>query len=888
MSKRAIKLLTIVLLTVVSLNGITQTHADTPIYKDPSKPIADRVNDLMSQMTLDEKIGQMTLIEKGSLKGDDVTTLLLGGVLSGGGGYPSKNTAADWAAMVDGFQQQALKTRLGIPMIYGVDAVHGHNNLAGTVIFPQEVGLGAAGDPDLVQRIGSATADVMIATGIYWDYAPIVAVPQDIRWGRTYESYSENTDLVSKLASAMVLGLQGKDLGGKGSVLATPKHFVGDGGTKWGTSTTNDYKLDQGVTDIDEATLRAIHLPPYIAAIKAGAQSIMVSYSNWGGLKMSAQQYLITDVLKGELGFSGFIVSDWQALDAIKAPSYELQVKQGINAGLDMIMVPYDARKFISALKLEVYNGDIPLSRIDDAVKRILTVKFKMGLFEHPTSDPARLADVGSPDQRALGREAVAKSMVLLQNNGGALPLAKDVASVYVSGAAADNIGIQTGGWTIEWQGKPGDITPGTTLLKAIESTVSSSTKVTYKGDGTFDGTADVGIAVVGEYPYAEGKGDKADLSLSSIDLNVINNLRAHAKKLVVILISGRPMIIGGALNQSDAFVAAWLPGTEGQGVADVLFGDKPFTGKLPYTWPRSMDQLPFDFKNLPTSGCKAPLFPFGYGLDTSSKTTVKDDCFVGSSANAPAATAAATMAPTAAANAAIANAPITDTNIPKKDALAPTEVQGKAVYIPFPVKIALDGKLDDWAGVPMTKVDRGPYISTADGESGYFNFALAADDTNLYILMLRPDKKIITGQHGGDYWNEDSLEFYINTSSDLNAKNYGDGIYQINIKPLDIGKPAGTPTLTGVNADKANVKAIVFKTADGYGFEASVPLPKAPEHGFVIGFQAQANGATSLDRDTKLIWSLADKADNSYQDPSLFGQGIFFKVGSTDIPKIK
>ena len=380
------------------------------------------------------------------------------------------------------------------------------------------------------------------------------------------------------------------------------------------------------MTDIDEATLRAIHLPPYIEAIKNGAQSIMVSYSSWGGMKMSAQKYLISDVLKGELGFKGFTVSDWKAIDAIPG-GYDHAVITSINAGLDMIMVPTDYHSFITSLKSAVQSGAIPQSRIDDAVSRILTVKFNMGLFEHPLSNAAQLLAVGSAAQRALGREAVAKSMVLLQNNGGALPLHKDTATIDIGGSGADDIGIQSGGWTIEWQGKSGNSTPGTTILQAIQATVSGSTKVTYSAGGQFDGMADVGIAVVGEKPYAEGVGDRADLSLSSVDMRLITAMRAHVKTLVIVLLSGRPMIIGPQLNQSDAFVAAWLPGTEGQGVADVLFGDKPFSGKLSFTWPRSMAQVPLSAIKAGATGCDAPLFPFGYGLDTSAAAVVRDTC---------------------------------------------------------------------------------------------------------------------------------------------------------------------------------------------------------------------------------------------------------------------
>lgn len=592
--------------------------ADAP-YKNPDLPVDERVADLLARMSLAEKIGQMTLVEKNSMIADDIPARYIGGLLSGGGGYPTPNTPEAWADMVDGFQARALEAPLAIPLIYGVDAVHGHNNVNGAVIFPHNVGLGAANDPALMTEIGRVTALEMIATGIYWDYAPVVAVPQDIRWGRTYEAFGENTDLVSSLAVAYMQGLQGDDLAAPDTVLATPKHFVGDGGTAWGSSTTGSYQLDQGVTDVDEATLRAIHLPPYAAVIEAGAQNIMTSYSSWGGLKMHAQQYLITDVLRGELGFNGFIVSDWAGIDQIDN-DYYTAVVASINAGVDMNMVPYDYNRFIATLTQAVEDGAVSMERIDQAVSDILKVKFEMGLFEHPFSDPALLPLVGSEEHRAVARRAVAESQVLLKNDGDLLPLAKDLPLLLVGGEAADDIGIQSGGWTIEWQGKPGNITQGTTILQGIQAAVSPDTTVIYDKFGRFeDAPADqtaVCLAVIGEQPYAEGVGDSPDLRLPVNDLRTVQRMQERCDQLIVVLLSGRPVIVTDMLDSWDALVAAWLPGTEGQGVADVLFGDAPFTGKLSYTWPRSADQLPFDFANL-GEGEDGPLFPFGYGLTT-------------------------------------------------------------------------------------------------------------------------------------------------------------------------------------------------------------------------------------------------------------------------------
>ncbi|RME82168.1 MAG: hypothetical protein D6775_11580 [Caldilineae bacterium] len=582
------------------------------LYKQADAPVADRVEDLLARMTLAEKIGQMTLVEKNSIRPDDIAPLGIGGLLSGGGGYPkSGNSPEKWAEMVDGFQQEALGSRLGIPLIYGVDAVHGHSNVRGATIFPHNIGLGATNDPDLMTEIGRATALEMAATGIYWNYAPGVMVPQDIRWGRTYEGYGERPELVSAMAVSYLQGLQAADLFPPNRVVGTPKHFVGDGGTRWGTGGSG-YKIDQGVTDVDEATLRAVHLPPYQAAIAAGARTIMVSYSSWGGMKMHAQKYLITDVLKGELGFDGFVVSDWGAVDQI-TPDYYQAVVTAINAGIDMNMVPYDYRRFINTLTKAVETGDVSRERIDDAVRRILTVKFEMGLFEQPFSRPDLLPLVGSDEHRALARRAVAESLVLLKNEGGLLPLSPDIGHVYVGGSAADDIGIQSGGWTIEWQGKKGDITPGTTILQGIQQVVGPGTTVEYSRAGRFQGDASaadaVCIAVVGELPYAEGKGDSDRLSLPPGELRILRRMEDSCANLAVVLVSGRPLLIADHLPRWDALVAAWLPGSEGAGVADVLFGDAPFRGKTPVTWPVSADQLPLGASDQP------PLFPFGFGL---------------------------------------------------------------------------------------------------------------------------------------------------------------------------------------------------------------------------------------------------------------------------------
>ncbi len=585
-------------------------------YLDSNLSAEERADDLLNRMTLEEKVGQMTLIEKGSITSNAVEEYFIGGVLSGGGGSPSSNTTEAWAEMVDSYQAGALSTRLQIPIIYGVDAVHGHNNLKGAVIYPHNIGLGATRDPDLVHRIGAATAQTMAATNIYWNYAPALPVVQDIRWGRTYESYGENTELVTQLGTAYLEGLQGDDLSDPLTALATPKHYIGDGATSWGTSINGGYQLDQGVMTASEEEIREKYLPPYQAAINAGALSVMISFSSWQETKMHAHKYLITDVLKGELGFEGFVVSDWGGVDQVN-PNYYRAVVASINAGVDMNMVPYEHTKFINTMLDAVENGDISEERVDDAVHRILVAKFKLGLFERPYSDSSLFDLVGTEENRQLAREAVAKSAVLLKNENATLPISKDSSLIFLAGEGADDIGMQCGGWTISWQGSKGAITPGTTIKDAVE--VAFSGQLQYNRFGKYDNIlnengdpaiADVGIVVVAENPYAEGEGDSNDLTLTTSDIEMIKRVKERSQKLVVIVMSGRPLVITEALDLADAWVAVWLPGTEGEGVADVIFGDAPFVGKTPFTWPASMEQLPLG------SYETEPLFPYGYGLE--------------------------------------------------------------------------------------------------------------------------------------------------------------------------------------------------------------------------------------------------------------------------------
>ncbi|MCC7174839.1 MAG: glycoside hydrolase family 3 C-terminal domain-containing protein [Bryobacterales bacterium] len=578
-----------------------------------------QVKPILAKMTLDEKIGQMTQPDLDYINDPaDVTNLFIGSVLSGGSSDPKEgNSLQAWTDTYDRLQQQALKTRLGIPILYGVDAVHGHNNVLGAVIFPHNVGLGCTRNPALVEKIGRVTAEEVRATGIQWTFAPSVAAPQDIRWGRTYEGFSEDPVLVQQLGEAATRGLQGPDLASPLSVLACAKHYVGDGGTTYVVGPDGKGHLDQGDTKVDEQTLRKIHLPGYVTTVKAGVGAIMPSYNSWNGVKASASRRLLTEILKEELGFQGFLISDYNALDQIKPGDFKTSIEISINAGMDMAMVPGSYKTFISRLKELVQEGRVPMSRIDDAVTRILRVKFAMGLMDKsrpPLADRSLHKSFGSPERRQVARQAVRESLVLLKNERQALPVSKSAARIHVAGKNADDIGNQCGGWTIDWQGKSGPVTTGgTTILAAIRSAVSSNTQVTFSKDGSGAQGATLGIAVIGELPYAEMHGDRSDLALDKEDLSTVANLKKAGIPVVAVLVSGRPMIINEALAQADAFVAAWLPGTEGQGVSDVLFGDYKPTGKLSFSWPRSMDQLPLNV-NLPAAGYD-PLFKYGYGL---------------------------------------------------------------------------------------------------------------------------------------------------------------------------------------------------------------------------------------------------------------------------------
>ncbi|WP_446220054.1 glycoside hydrolase family 3 protein [Micromonospora sp. IBHARD004] len=643
-------------LAPVSAASAAETGAERPAYLDPSQPTDRRVADLLGRMTLVEKIGQMTQAERSAVASDPtrVAQWGLGSVLSGGGSTPAQNTPAAWVAMVNELQTQALSTRLGIPLIYGIDAVHGHGNVYGATIFPHNVGLGATRDPELAERIGHATAAEVRATGIPWSFSPCVCVSRDERWGRSYESFGEDPALAAQMAT-IIDGLQGRkgQLDNDDRVLATAKHFAGDGDTKYNTAIaaanvgkpwwSQGYTIDQGITATNRDDFARLDLAPYGPALRDHhVGSVMPSYSSvdWtedglgNPVKMHANQELLTDVLKGQMGFDGFIISDWEGIHQIPDPAEPTngglttyKVRVGANAGTDMFMQPNNAPRFQELLLAEVAAGRVSQERIDDAVGRILHKKFELGLFEHPYASADNIDRVGSAAHRAIGREAVAKSQVLLKNAGDALPLRPD-AKVYVAGRNADNIGHQAGGWTITWQGTSGDTIPGTTILEGIREVAPGAT-VTYSADASAPTTgSDVGVVVVGESSYSEGYGDidgpecgwcsqpqqeEKSLALQASDRAVIDKVCAEISTCVVLVVSGRPQLVTDQLGQIDALVASWLPGSEGAGVADVLFGQQPFTGQLPVSWPRDAAQVPINVGDADYQ----PLYPFGWGLRT-------------------------------------------------------------------------------------------------------------------------------------------------------------------------------------------------------------------------------------------------------------------------------
>jgi beta-glucosidase len=622
--------------------------AKSTVPRDPR--IETRIAELLGQMTLEQKVAQMTQPDIRWVTPEDVKKYRLGSILNGGGAFPGNNRNAavsDWVALADRFYDASMEGKPAIPIMWGTDAVHGHNNVIGATLFPHNIGLGATHDPDLIERIGEITAREVAVTGIDWVFAPTVAVVRDDRWGRSYEGYSEDPELVRSFAGRIVRGLQG--VGGTpsflsgGHVMATAKHYLGDGGTNRG--------IDRGDNCATEDDLLRIHAQGYIAAIEAGVQTVMASYNSWNGEKIHGSRYLLTDVLKNRLGFDGLVVSDWDGIDDVQACSKD-RCAQAVNAGIDLFMVPTAWKEFIEWTVTQVRAGDIPQSRIDDAVTRILRVKLRAGLFEEgrPSARPFanRREVLGAAEHRAVARDAVRKSLVLLKNAGSVLPLRPKL-NVLVAGEGADDIGRQAGGWTVSWQGtgnSNADFPGGTSIFAGIRaSVVAAGGTATLSSDGTPEKEPDVAIVVFGETPYAEWHGDVAALDLTaprraespppvavrcqdhtvpaaragspSPALALLKRLKQRGIPVVAVLLTGRPLWITPELEAADAFVVAWLPGSEGAGVADVLFRknngavNHDFTGKLSFSWPREADGAPVNRGDADST----PLFPYGFGL---------------------------------------------------------------------------------------------------------------------------------------------------------------------------------------------------------------------------------------------------------------------------------
>jgi len=602
-----------------------------PLLSQPS--IKKQVNELMSKMTLAQKIGQMTQAERLNCTPQDVKKYHLGSVMSGAGSVPENNDLESWLKTTDSYWQASMfkdELHLAIPLLYGVDAIHGHNNLKGATIFPHNIGLGATNAPDLIKDIATITRKEVLASGVDWVFAPNLAVAQNNQWGRYYESYSQDSELVSKYADKIIDGLQG-NLQGEG-VIACVKHWVGDGATAHG--------IDQGDADISWQELNKTHISPYISALKSGAMTVMASFNSWQGNKCHGHQYLLTDVLKKQLNFSGFIVSDMNGIDYL-CDDFYLSIAQAVNAGIDMFMLPENWQQFIKHLLNHVELGTVSISRINDAVSRILAVKFASGLFEAPCPSQRTCANhgsFGSIDHRDTAREAVRKSLVLLKNQKNTLPL-KKYARILVTGKNADNIGHQCGGFTIDWQGVSGNdgFQGATSIWQGIKE-VAPNAILNSKNDVSAISAKDYDIAVVvvGEHPYAEGFGDirnndnliieagsqiNGQINISepygsSLELNklhpgdylLIKEVSDKGIPVVVILISGRTLIINCELEKSAAFIAAWLPGSEGQGISDVLFGGFDFQGKLSFSWPNKCSTEK-------VTKMKEHLFPLGFGL---------------------------------------------------------------------------------------------------------------------------------------------------------------------------------------------------------------------------------------------------------------------------------
>ncbi len=597
--------------------------SSSPVGLDPA--MEARITRIIAGMTLEEKVGQVIQPEWKSIKPDEVAEYHIGSIENGGGAVPGGDkhaTVKDWVDLIEPYYQASVRPgpKTIIPLIWASDAVHGHNNVYGATLFPHNIGLGAAHDPALIERIGQATAEEVRATGMDWSFAPTIAVARDDRWGRTYESYAEDPKIVAQYAGAMVRGLegQGKTFLDDGHVISTAKHFLGDGSTDGGR--------DQGDSLASEDDLIRLHAQGYAEAIDAGTQSIMASYNSWHGTKMHANTALMTDVLKGRMGFDGFIMGDWLAHGQIPGCT-NTDCPAAFNAGLDIFNEPTDWKLLYANLVREVKAGTIPMSRLDDAVRRILRVKLRAHVFDEPS--PAHrvgtFKPIGTPEHRAIAREAVARSLVLLKNNGSVLPL-KAGARVLVAGDGADNITMQAGGWTLSWQGAdngPNDFPGATSIYEGLKAQIEAAGgQAWFSPDGTSPQKPDVAIVVFGETPYAEFMGDQSDVALHHDNvesLELIRKMKARGVPVVAVMLSGRPLYVNPQINAADAFVAAWLPGSEGEGIADVLTGKSDFTGRLSFSWPKRPDQTPL---NVGDAGYD-PQFAYGYGLSYAAPASV-------------------------------------------------------------------------------------------------------------------------------------------------------------------------------------------------------------------------------------------------------------------------
>jgi len=606
---------------------VTTKSVDKSVYMDATRDVGERVEALMSQMTLEEKVGQMLQAEqtepRGGASPEDAQEYVIGAMLFSGGAIPpTGNMPNDWKDRAELYETAALNTRLGIPLLFGVDAIHGHNNVYGATIYPHSIGIGAAANTELTRQLGAAAAEEIRATGTQMTFSPTLGLPQNERWGRYYECFAEDAELAGALGAAYIEGYQGiegeDDFLSSSHVLATAKHYIAEGMTKNGKN--------QGNVEVDESAFNQILydelLVPYRDAIEAGVRCVMVSYHSINDEGVHANKELITDILKVELGFEGIVVSDYNAITKLLTPddSYKDKLKLAVTAGIDLFMEPHNWDEFLSTMTELVEEDSVSMERIDDAVSRILTVKFEMGLFEEPFSDDSLMETIGSNEHRELARQAVRESMTLLKNDTisdsskTVMEMLSEYNNILVAGTAAHDIGIQCGGWSITWQGSTGETTEGTTILEGIREAVGDTKNVTYSENGTVLNTHEVAIVVVGERPYSESKGDRqpGELVLPENDQAVIANIRESNPNIpiVCILITGRPITIANELGDMDALICAWLPGTEGAGVADILFGDYEFTGTSPVTWP----WYALDVTEKFTDESKV-LFPLGMGL---------------------------------------------------------------------------------------------------------------------------------------------------------------------------------------------------------------------------------------------------------------------------------